>query len=134
MMKIPGHFFGRLTCIFLIVAMTACGQAPSTSTLTTLKPERMKVEIWSDVMCPFCYIGKRKFEQAMAKFEHRQAVEVEWKSFQLNPALQTDAKKNINEYLSEIKGWSLEQSRQMNLRVTAMAKEAGLTYDFDKAV
>lgn len=94
----------------------------------------MKVEIWSDVMCPFCYIGKRKFEAALAQFEGKENVQVEWKSFQLNPSLKTDAGKNINAYLAEIKGWTIEQAKEMNARVAAMAKEAGLNYDFDKVI
>jgi predicted DsbA family dithiol-disulfide isomerase len=94
----------------------------------------MKVEIWSDVMCPFCYIGKRKFEKALAEFEGKENVEIEWKSFQLNPSLKTDAGKSINQYLAEIKGWSLEQAKEMNARVSAMAKEVGLNYNFDKAI
>ncbi|CAN5831541.1 DsbA family oxidoreductase [soil metagenome] len=94
----------------------------------------MKVEIWSDVMCPFCYIGKRKFEKALAEFEGKQQVVIEWKSFQLNPAQKTDPDKNINQYLSEAKGWSLEQAKEMNDRVTGMAKEVGLNYNFDKAI
>ncbi len=49
--------------------------------------EKMKVEIWSDVMCPFCYIGKRRFEDALVQFAHKDQVEIEWKSFQLNPDL-----------------------------------------------
>ncbi len=94
----------------------------------------MKIEIWSDVMCPFCYIGKRKFENALAQFEHKEDVEIIWKSFQLNPDQETTPGKNINQYLAEIKGWSLEQAKSMNDRVTAMAKEVGLECDFDKAV
>ena len=94
----------------------------------------MKVEIWSDVMCPFCYIGKRKFEHALAQFEHKENVEIEWKSFQLNPSLKTDPNKNINQYLAEIKGWSVTYAQQLNNRVTEMAKDVGLVYDFDKAV
>jgi len=94
----------------------------------------MKVEIWSDVMCPFCYIGKRRFENALAQFAHKDKVEVIWKSFQLNPDMKTEPGKNINQYLAEVKGWSLEQARQTNDHVTKMAKEAGLDYDLDKAV
>ena len=94
----------------------------------------MKVEIWSDVMCPFCYIGKRKFETALAQFEHKENVEVVWRSFQLNPDMKTEPGKNINQYLAEVKGWSMEQAKSMNDRVTAMAKQVGLDYDFDKAV
>ena len=94
----------------------------------------MKVEIWSDVMCPFCYIGKRRFEAALLKFEHKDEVEIIWKSFQLNPHMKTDPEKNINQYLAEIKGWTLDQAESMNERVTQMAKAEGLHYDFDKAI
>ena len=94
----------------------------------------MEVEIWSDVMCPFCYIGKRKFEQALGQFAHKDDVNVVWKSFQLNPAMKTEPGKNINQYLAEVKGWSVEQASQMNDRVTAMAREVGLEYHFDRAV
>jgi len=94
----------------------------------------MKIEIWSDVMCPFCYIGKRKFEAALEQFENKANVIVVWKSFQLNPAMKTDPSKNITSYLAEIKGWSLEQAKEMNTHVTNMAKEVGLHYDFDKAI
>lgn len=94
----------------------------------------MKVEIWSDVMCPFCYIGKRRFENALEQFAHKDKVEVVWKSFQLNPDMKTQPGKNINQYLSEVKGWSLEQAQQANDHVTKMAKEVGLDYNMDKAV
>ncbi|GAB3900958.1 DsbA family oxidoreductase [Larkinella knui] len=94
----------------------------------------MKVEIWSDVMCPFCYIGKRKFEAALEKFDHKESIEVVWKSFQLNPAQETDPSKSITEYLAENKGWTLGYAKQMNDYVTNMAAEVGLHYDFDKAV
>ena len=92
------------------------------------------VEIWSDVMCPFCYIGKRKFEQALEQFPGKDAVEVEWKSFQLNPEMKTEPSKSINEYLAEHKGISLARAKEMNERVTAMAAEVGLTYDLGRAV
>lgn len=94
----------------------------------------MKVEIWSDVMCPFCYIGKRRFERALEQFPGRANIEVEWKSFQLNPAMKTEPGKNINQYLSEVKGWSLAQAKEANDYVSNMAAELGLKYDFNKAV
>lgn len=94
----------------------------------------MKVEIWSDVMCPFCYIGKRKFELALSQFPYKDQVEVEWKSFQLNPAQKTQPGKSVTQYLAEIKGWTLSYAKQMNDYVTGLAKEVGLDYDFDKAV
>lgn len=94
----------------------------------------MKVEIWSDVMCPFCYIGKRRFESALDKFKYKDEVKITWKSFQLNPQMKTDPGKSINQYLAEIKDWTLEQAESMNERVTQMAKAEGLYYDFDKAI
>lgn len=94
----------------------------------------MKVEIWSDIMCPFCYIGKRRFEKALSKFSGSEKVEIEWKSFQLNPAIKTDPDKNINEYLAEIKNWSLNEAKAMNDRVTLMANGEGLHYDLKKAI
>ncbi|WP_215232499.1 DsbA family oxidoreductase [Dyadobacter linearis] len=94
----------------------------------------MKVEIWSDVMCPFCYIGKRKFENALAEFPQKDKIQVEWKSFQLNPEMKTEPGKGINEYLAETKGWTPEYAQQVNDHVTNMAAEVGLEYNMDKAV
>lgn len=94
----------------------------------------MKIEIWSDIMCPFCYIGKRKFEIALDQFENKDQVEIVWKSFQLNPDMKTEPQKNINDYLAEVKGWSIEQAKEMNDRVTGIAKAVGLNYDLGKAI
>jgi predicted DsbA family dithiol-disulfide isomerase len=94
----------------------------------------MKIQIWSDVMCPFCYIGKRRFEDALQQFEHKDEVEIEWKSFQLNPNLKTDPNLNITQYLADIKGWTLDHAQQLNDQVTQMAAEVGLTFNFDQAV
>ena len=94
----------------------------------------MKVEIWSDIMCPFCYIGKRRFEEALGKFSDQKNIAIEWKSFQLDPTIQPAPGKNVYEYLAERKGISYEQSEQMHERGIAMAKDAGLEYNFDKAV
>lgn len=94
----------------------------------------MKVEIWSDVVCPFCYIGKRKFEAALTQFDHAAEVELVWHSFLLDPDLKGDGKTSPYEYLAERKGMSLEQSKQMHQQVTDMAKEVGLDYHFEKAV
>jgi len=85
-------------------------------------------------MCPFCYIGKRRFEIALKQFPNHDQIEIVWKSFQLNPAMKTDPGKNINAYLAETKGWTLSYARQMNDYVSNMAKEVGLQYDFDKAI
>jgi predicted DsbA family dithiol-disulfide isomerase len=94
----------------------------------------MTIEIWSDVMCPFCYIGKRKFENALAQFPQQDKVKVVWKSFQLNPDLVTDATKNTTEHLAESKGWTLEYTQGVMAHVTQLAQKVGLRFDFNKAV
>ncbi|HNP18920.1 MAG TPA: DsbA family oxidoreductase [Fulvivirga sp.] len=94
----------------------------------------MKIEIWSDIVCPFCYIGKRRIENALAKFRHADKIEVEWKSFLLNPDQVSDPSKTTAEYLSETKGWSYEQTLNSIKQVTQMAAEEGLTYLLEKSV
>jgi len=98
------------------------------------KESKMKVEVWSDVMCPFCYLGKRKFEMALEDFEHSDQVEVIWKSFQLQPDLKTDPEANLAEHLSGIKGFPVDRARQMNAQLTEAGKEVGLHYDFENVV
>jgi predicted DsbA family dithiol-disulfide isomerase len=92
------------------------------------------VEIWSDVMCPFCYIGKRKFEAALQSFEQRDSVQVTWRSFQLDPAVRFTPGRTLYEYLAERKGVTLEASRRMHARLTEAAAEVGLRYNFDSAI
>ena len=95
---------------------------------------KMKVEIWSDTVCPFCYLGKHKFENALAQFADRDHIEVEWKSFQLNPGLVTDTTISINQYLANVKGYPIEQAAKMNDRFLQSVKALGLEYNFDKVV
>ncbi len=64
-------------------------------------------------MCPFCYIGKRKFEMALAEFVNQQDVQIIWKSFQLNPDMITEPAKSVNQHLAEIKGWSIDYANRM---------------------
>lgn len=94
----------------------------------------MKVKIWSDVRCPFCYIGKRKFEMALEKFQHKNNVEVEWQSFELDPNLVTETGVNAIDYISEIKGISKAQAWEMHQHVTQVAKEVGMDFNFEKAI
>ncbi|MDJ0354860.1 DsbA family oxidoreductase [Paenarthrobacter sp. PH39-S1] len=94
----------------------------------------MKIEIWSDVVCPWCYIGKRRFETALAAFEHKADVEVQWRSYQLDPSLPEHYDGTELDYLSERKGMAPDNVRQMFGHVTEQAAAEGLSYDFDKAV
>lgn len=94
----------------------------------------MKVDIWSDVNCPFCYIGKKKFETALAQFEHADEVEVEWHSFELDPHAVTNTELNAAQFLADKKGQTLEWAIQMQDHVKNAAAEVGLQFDFDKAI
>ena len=96
--------------------------------------DKMEVEIWSDVVCPFCYIGKRKFETALSEFKESSNVEITWKSFQLSPDTRTNPEKNIHQYLAEHKRISLEQAKSLNNQVTNLAKQVGLVFNFDQAI
>ncbi len=93
----------------------------------------MKVEIWSDVVCPWCFIGKRRFETALDRFEHRADVEVTFRSFELNPNAESQPEGSLEEALARKYGVSLEQARAMNARVMDAAAGEGLQYRFDIA-
>ena len=88
----------------------------------------MKVEIWSDVVCPWCYIGKRRFESALAQFAHRDQVEVIWRSYRLDPHAPRVSEQTVHEMLAEKYGVSLTQAAAMNDRVSRIAAQEGLEY------
>ncbi|GEN65866.1 DsbA family oxidoreductase [Chryseobacterium rhizosphaerae] len=94
----------------------------------------MKIEIWSDVMCPFCYIGKNNFEEALNKLPFKDEVQVEWKSFQLDPSLDPKQTQNTIEYFREKKGFPEAQATQMISQVAQMGKGAGIDFNFEKAL
>jgi predicted DsbA family dithiol-disulfide isomerase len=95
---------------------------------------KMKIEIWSDIMCPFCYIGKRKFENALSQFPHKDQVQLIWKSYQLSPEMKTDPNINIHQFLAKHKGLPLEEAKELNDHVTQLARQVGLIYNFDKSI
>lgn len=97
---------------------------------------KMKVEIWSDVMCPFCWIGKHLYEKALSQFPDKDNIETEWMSYQLDPDIPEtmDEKVTTSEYLSERKGISLENVSAMMKRITEMGKQNGADFNFEKTV
>jgi predicted DsbA family dithiol-disulfide isomerase len=94
----------------------------------------MKVEIWSDFMCPFCYIGKRRFEAGLEGFEHKDKVEVIYRSFQLDPSMEINPPYDVHEMLAKKYGMSREQAKAMNDNVVTQAGEVGLQYHFDTMI
>lgn len=93
----------------------------------------MLIEVWSDVACPFCYVGKKRLETALAQFPHKE-VEVVYKSFMLNPHLETNPDISIADYLAESKGLDPRMVQQMNQRVSQMGAAEGINFVFDKVV
>ena len=91
----------------------------------------MKVEIWSDVVCPWCYVGKRRFEEALSRFRHADQVEVEWKSFELDPNSPVRVGLPMSQILQRKYGMTEQQAEAANERMTALAAESGLEYHLD---
>lgn len=96
----------------------------------------MKIEIWSDIMCPFCYIGKRNFETALSQFAHNHKIDVEWKSFQLDPTMPElpEHRNDVYSYVAEMKGMPYEHSVKAHNDVNQYAKHVGLDYKLDKVI
>lgn len=95
---------------------------------------KLKVQIWSDIMCPFCYIGKRRIEEALSRFEHKDRVEIEWKSFQLDAGFIPSPEDNVIEHLAEKYQKDTDWAQTMVDNMTQNAKKAGLDFHFEKAV
>jgi predicted DsbA family dithiol-disulfide isomerase len=88
----------------------------------------MQVEIWSDVICPWCFIGKRRFEIALANFAHRESVQVIWRSFELDQKSPPRYPMSLEEMLARKYHVTPQEAAAMNERVTLLAKEVGLEY------
>lgn len=97
--------------------------------------DKMKIEIWSDIACPFCYISKRKLEMALDKFENKNQVELIWHSYQLDPSLpQKPLGISMYEHFSKAYNVSLAEAIEHEKGVIETAKSVGLNYDFDNLV
>ncbi|MCX2477481.1 DsbA family oxidoreductase [Pedobacter sp. MC2016-15] len=94
----------------------------------------MKVDIWSDVRCPFCYIGKRKFEIALEQFPHKDSVQIEWHSFELEPNAETRPDLDPTDDLARKKGQTREWAVGVQSHVTKAAAEVGLQFNIANVV
>jgi protein disulfide-isomerase len=97
---------------------------------------KMKVEIWSDIACPFCYIGKKNYEKALEKFADASNIEIEWYSFQLDPTIPMEGNDGVNmtTYLEQRKGMPASQIQDMFGHIGEMGRNVGIVFNFDKAV
>lgn len=93
----------------------------------------MRIEVWSDVICPWCYIGKRRLEMALADFAQRDNVEVIFRSFELDPDAPRQLDGTLEEKLAQKYHVSLQEAAAMNARVSDVAKEVGLEYHLSNA-
>ncbi|MFC4453032.1 DsbA family oxidoreductase [Deinococcus sonorensis] len=100
--------------------------------LTPLTAPRLQVDIWSDIACPWCYIGKRRFEAALQQFPYLDQVEVVWHSFELDPQAPLQPAGSMRDLLAGKYGRSPEQAQQMLNQMTETAAADGLTYHFDR--
>lgn len=110
------------------------GNAPLSRPVVLAVSEPIKVDIWSDIACPWCYIGKRRFEAAAAAFDGSdpdRGVALEYHSFELAPDTPVDLEGSEEDYLALHKGLGGDQVREMLARVTGIAASVGLDYDFD---
>jgi predicted DsbA family dithiol-disulfide isomerase len=93
----------------------------------------IQIEIWSDVICPWCYIGKRRFEAALAAFPHKETVNVVWRSFELDPKSPSQYDVTLIEMLSRKYKVSLQEAENMNTHVSTLAQQVGLEYRLSEA-
>lgn len=91
----------------------------------------MKIEVWSDYVCPFCYIGKKQLEIALEELGYGDSIEVEYKSYLLDPTTPVDANSSVYEELQRKYQISLDEVKKMTANVKARANEVGLDYNFD---
>lgn len=100
-----------------------------------MHPIKMKIEVWSDIMCPYCYIGKLNYEKALEQFQYKDQVEIEWKAFQLNPDLPGKGQGvPVMDYLRNTAGLPEENVKKMNEQIAALAKECGVTSNLENAI
>src|SRR3977135_804664 len=93
----------------------------------------MEIGIWSDIACPWCFVGKRRFEAALAQFEHRDEVRVTWRSFELDPAAPHEREGERAARLASKYGTTVERAREMEQQMTDVAAAEGLEFRFDIA-
>lgn len=93
----------------------------------------MRIDIWSDVVCPWCYIGKRRLEKALSEFEHADRTEVHWRSFELDPGAPPVREGDPAARLARKYGMTLDEARAAQTRLSALAAAEGLEYRLDQA-
>ena len=94
----------------------------------------IQVEIWSDIVCPFCFIGKKNFEAALEKYSGSEKIEVVWRSFELDPKAQKSQQIKIHDLIAKKYGRTAEWAQENNERLTAQGKTIGINFDFNSII
>jgi predicted DsbA family dithiol-disulfide isomerase len=137
MTTVPYNIAAMLLSGMLLVNSLNAQQAPAPRIMkqeNRMENGKMKVEIWSDVVCPFCYIGKREFESALAQFPHRDSVEVVWRSFELDPRAPQRSELDMYGMLVEKYGGTRTDAQARVDGVVQRGRTVGIDFNMDKAV
>lgn len=120
--------------LLILISCFSVSLFAQSSDQTGVKPNTVKIEIWSDVVCPFCYLGKKKVEQAINKLNATDKVEVIWHSFQLDPDFPANTSVPSIQNLSERKGYPLDQVKDMCASLAQDGKAYQIDFNFDQAL
>lgn len=128
----------KLHLILLACMMISCGTKATTKTeikdTKNMNTQKVKIDIWSDVVCPFCYLGKNKLEQAIKKLNATDKVEIEWHSFQLDPDFPMNQSVGSTEYLAQKKHIPASQIQGIQQYLTMQGKTYGIDFQFEKTL
>lgn len=127
------RYFIIASALFLATVGTGCVNTQNTMNNKQQNTNQIVIDIWSDVVCPFCYVGKKKLEKAIEELDATERVKVNWHSFQLDPQFPIGESMSTTEYLVERKGYQEDQVVIMQKQVTDLGKQYGINFQFDKA-
>jgi predicted DsbA family dithiol-disulfide isomerase len=99
-----------------------------------MESEKLKIEVWSDIVCPFCYLGKRKLQQAVNKLGVSEIIEIIWHSFQLDPDFPVNTSISSTKYISEKKNIPAVQLHEMHRYLVSQGRSYGIDFQFEKAL
>lgn len=120
--------------VFSLLILASLGLQSHSTKKQKMNTDKITIDIWSDIVCPFCYIGKKKIEQTITKLGAEDKVEIIWHSFQLDPDFSEDKAIPSISYLSERKGYPIDQVVGMCGQLTAQGKAYGIQFNFDSAL
>lgn len=132
--RLPISWYGAKLWYVLKIKNGVVTMNASSLSGPTVDDSKVNIDVWSDVICPWCYIGKRRLETALSQHPDADQVRVRWHSFQLDPAYPKGSREPVREMLARKIGATPEQVRAMHRQVSELAAQEGLTYALDRAI